>query len=329
MNCSNPQVSVIVPNYNHAKFLRARLDSILNQTFQDFELILLDDCSTDTSVEILQLYAGQSRVSHFVVNDQNSGSPFVQWERGLVLARGEFIWIAESDDVAEPEFLERMVRILHEYSHVAMVYCRSVVIDQHGGRHGELQWLRNFCGSVLDHDYVVSGAHEIRRHLAFMNTIPNASSVLFRSSALRQIRMPVDMRFCGDWKVYLDLLKAADLAYLSRPLNLYRSEHSESTRMLKSPATEFQRIQEFACVADSASLSVMDQLRSIRKYRMLIDSWNWAHSRYKPERPVIHQLPLVPRCISALTRFHRRIQTIIRFNPLTRCGRWLLRHFTM
>ena len=97
-------VSIIVPNYNHARFLPERLNSIFNQTFQDYEVILLDDASTDNSVEILNRYAANPKVSHFIVNQENSGSPFKQWKRGIDLARGEFVWIAESDDYSNTTF---------------------------------------------------------------------------------------------------------------------------------------------------------------------------------------------------------------------------------
>ena len=99
-----PTVSVVVPNYNHGRFLPQRIDSILGQTFQDFELILLDDCSTDNSRMILSSYAGDPRV-RIEFNSANSGSPFKQWNKGVRLARGEYVWIAESDDYAEPRFL--------------------------------------------------------------------------------------------------------------------------------------------------------------------------------------------------------------------------------
>jgi len=101
-----PKVSVIVPNYNHAPYLRQRIESILNQTYQDFEVILLDDCSTDNSRDILNNYRNQSKVSHCIFNAVNGKSAFQQWQKGVQLAKGEYIWIAESDDWAEPEFLE-------------------------------------------------------------------------------------------------------------------------------------------------------------------------------------------------------------------------------
>src|ERR1700747_3572036 len=106
-----PKVSVIVPNYNHARFLPKRIDSILGQSFQDFELILLDDCSSDDSRSILSQYASNPRVK-IDFNEVNSGSAFKQWNKGVHLARGEYVWIAESDDYADPRFFERLVAVL-------------------------------------------------------------------------------------------------------------------------------------------------------------------------------------------------------------------------
>src|SRR5208282_2627995 len=115
---SVPKVSVVVPNYNHARFLRRRVESILQQTFRDFELILLDDCSTDDSRSILSEYADDPRV-RIEFNEKNSGSTFKQWNKGVRLARGEYVWIAESDDYAGERFLERLVDVLQKESDVA------------------------------------------------------------------------------------------------------------------------------------------------------------------------------------------------------------------
>src|SRR5690606_24447409 len=112
-----PTVSVIIPNYNHAKYLRRRIDSVLAQTFQDFEIILLDDCSTDKSRDIIETYKGNAKVSHIVYNEENSGSPFKQWEKGIGLAKGKYIWIAESDDWCERNLLESLLPPLEEDSH--------------------------------------------------------------------------------------------------------------------------------------------------------------------------------------------------------------------
>ncbi|MBL0334186.1 MAG: glycosyltransferase family 2 protein [Chitinophagaceae bacterium] len=101
-----PLVSVIIPNYNHAHCLEARIESVLAQSFSDFEMILLDDASADNSVAIIEKYRSHPKTTQVLLNSINTGSPFAQWQKGLASARGKWIWIAESDDIADPSFLE-------------------------------------------------------------------------------------------------------------------------------------------------------------------------------------------------------------------------------
>ena len=82
----HPFFSVIIPNYNHSAYLDERIQSILNQSFQDFEIIILDDCSTDNSIEIIEKYRNEPKVSHIILNSQNSGSTFIQWNKGFEYA---------------------------------------------------------------------------------------------------------------------------------------------------------------------------------------------------------------------------------------------------
>jgi glycosyltransferase involved in cell wall biosynthesis len=126
-----PKLTVIVPNYNHERFLAKRLESILNQTFQDFELILLDDCSTDNSRLILSQSVRDHRV-RIEFNDVNSGSTFKQWNKGVQLAQGKYIWIAESDDYADVHLLERLVPLLDNDPKAAFAYCRAWCVTAKG-----------------------------------------------------------------------------------------------------------------------------------------------------------------------------------------------------
>src|SRR5690348_12935994 len=127
-------VSVVIPNYNHAPFLRQRIESVLRQTYQDFELILLDDCSMDGSQAILMEYASDPRV-RIEFNQKNSGSTFKQWNKGVRLARGEYVWIAESDDYADDRLLEKLAARLDAEPRAAFAYCRSwrVALDRADG----------------------------------------------------------------------------------------------------------------------------------------------------------------------------------------------------
>ena len=111
-----PLVSVIIPNYNHAPYLKERIDSVLSQTYKEFEVLILDDCSSDESKEIIESYRNNKHISNIVFNEKNTGNTFIQWNKGISLAKGKYIWIAESDDYCENTLLEKLVeewKIIH------------------------------------------------------------------------------------------------------------------------------------------------------------------------------------------------------------------------
>src|SRR5712692_7414539 len=168
-----PTVSVIIPSYNHARFLRQRIESVLRQTYQDFEVILLDDCSTDDSRSILSEYAGDPRV-RMEFNEVNSGSTFKQWNKGVRLARGEYVWIAESDDYADERLVERLVRVLDADPEVTLAYCRSWNIGSNDQHLGPDSYLNRLDANHWTSDFVVDGLEECRRVFIHENPVPNA-----------------------------------------------------------------------------------------------------------------------------------------------------------
>ncbi len=220
---SIPKVSAIIPNYNHAPFLRQRIESVLGQTCQDFEVILLDDCSTDDSQSILREYAADSRV-RIEFNEKNSGSTFKQWNKGVRLARGEYVWIAESDDHAEPQLLEKLVSRLNTEPSVAFCYCRSWRISSEGEIIEFLdRWASDLDPLKWTADHLADGHEECRKYLVRRNTIPNASSVLFRKDVYERVGgADESLMYCGDWKLWAAMALTGKIAYVGQPLNYYR-----------------------------------------------------------------------------------------------------------
>ena len=224
-----PKVSVIIPNYNHARFLRERIESVLGQTYQDFEVILLDDCSTDESRAIISEYAKDPRV-RIEFNEVNSGSTFKQWNKGVRLARGEYVWIAESDDYANERLLERLVSVLESESEVMFAYCRSWRICE-----GQPNTLADDYLDAIDArhwkaDFVADGREECRKYFVRMNPVPNASAVVFRKTAYEEAGgADESLRLCGDWKLWTAMALKGEIAYLAEPLNYYRF-HGASVR---------------------------------------------------------------------------------------------------
>lgn len=224
-----PKVSVIVPTYNHAAYLSQRLDSIQRQTYNDLELIIIDDASTDDSHRILLRYYSKPRV-RIVVNPVNSGSAFPQWNRGISLAEGEYVWIAESDDSADPHFLETLVPLLDENPGIGLAYCQSRLINEKGIDIGDsLNWTSDLDPKRWKQDFTNNGKDEIHNYLIHKNTIPNASAVITRSSVLKKV-LPVDSSFklCGDWMHWGKVLLRSDLAYVAEALNHWRLGSSNS-----------------------------------------------------------------------------------------------------
>lgn len=227
------RVSVVVPNYNHARFLSARLDSILAQTFSDFELIYLDDASTDDSATVWARYEREARVTHIVVNAQNSGSPFAQWNRGVLLARGEFVWIAEADDVADVRFLERLVTVLDANPNVGVAYSQSNLIDDEGRIWGSAYAYNenmNDAAKRWQTNFVNAGKSEVANFLARHCTIPNASAVVFRRAVYNAVGgADVRYRLGGDHLLWTKMLLQSDVAFVAEPLNEFR-RHTGTVR---------------------------------------------------------------------------------------------------
>ena len=238
-----PRVSVVVPNYNHARFLAERLDSILGQTYRDFELIVLDDASTDSSREVLRTYAGKTPMQ-LMLNERNSGSTFHQWRRGAERAQGEFLWIAESDDFAAPRLLERLVAVLEQHPSVGLAYCRSLRVSadgalgdfvEQGNAHlHPTRWLQ---------DHQNDGRDEVRRYFFIQNVVANASAALTRRAAfLQALEGAEERRLTGDWYTWTRILRHADIAFVAEPLNHFRTHGRsvrETTRAVAASAERF------------------------------------------------------------------------------------------
>jgi glycosyltransferase involved in cell wall biosynthesis len=224
-----PKVSVIIPNYNHERFLAERMDSVLNQTYRDFEIILLDDCSTDNSRQVIQRYQDNPLVRQTIFNEQNSGSTFKQWNKGVRLAQGEYLWFAESDDCAEPSLLAELVAVLDENPRVGVAKCKSQRIDVDGNRREiieDILTLRDWSRS-----FVMDGAADCVEQLKSGISIFNASAALVRKKAYMEAGWADEtFRMSGDWMTWVRILSRSDFAYVAKVLNFMREAHANTAR---------------------------------------------------------------------------------------------------
>lgn len=221
---SNPRVSVIIPNYNHARYLDERINTVLEQTFQDFEIIILDDKSTDDSVSVISKYKDNPHVSQIVVNEENSGKVFSQWHKGFELAKGELIWIAESDDKCLPTLLEELIPEFDHDSNLALAFSRTVCFTDDG--HESISY-----GKITDSNTQrMDGRQFISKYMAGGCYVTNASSAVFRKDIAMSIEpLYADFRGAGDRLFWIEIAEKGNVAIINKPLNYCRRHGSNVT----------------------------------------------------------------------------------------------------
>lgn len=226
-------ISVVVPSYNHGAFIDQRLASILSQRRAPCEIIIIDDASQDDSLLRARSFAQTAPIPvRIIAREQNSGSPFASWEEGARLARGDLLWIAESDDVADPRLLERLAPFLERDERVMLAYCQSAAIGRHGERLADdhLFYTDEIDAQRWEAPYLVPGEAEIAEALAIKNTIHNVSAVLFRRRDLAEVAGAIVAdRYCGDWRSYALLAARGWIGYSPEPLNLTRRHDANAT----------------------------------------------------------------------------------------------------
>jgi glycosyltransferase involved in cell wall biosynthesis len=258
-------VSVIIPNYNHSRYLKARIDSVLNQAFDDFEVIILDDCSSDNSREIIETYRGHARVKQIDFNSVNSGSTFHQWLKGIGSATGEFIWIAESDDIADARFLDTTVALLKKNANTGVAYCQSAVIDgQDNLLRNNLSWTDDLDPEMWKRSFEISGDAAISHYLYYKNIIPNASAVVFRKDIFDKLTTEfTGYRYVGDWLVWVEMLKRSGLAFCEQTLNYFRY-HGDVSRVHKSSESAMKYLREYYSILQRVRPYIRNDSRKLQ-----------------------------------------------------------------
>ena len=221
----NPLVSVIVPNYCHSKYLDDRLQSILNQTYSNFELIILDDCSPDdgASKAVIERYRGNTHISHIIYNERNSGLTFQQWHKGIELARGNLIWIAESDDKCHRQMLEVLVEEFKKNRKCVLAFSKSLLFNDNG--------IIEDKDINTTHVLHFSGADFINKYMSLGNYVQNASSALFRKDVVQKIDQSyVSYKGAGDRLFWILISEYGDVAILTEQMNFFRQHQDNSTK---------------------------------------------------------------------------------------------------
>ncbi len=272
-----PRISVVVVNYNYGRYLTERLDSIIAQTVGVYEIILVDDASDDNSLEVLNDWMEKNKINITIIsNEHNSGSAFGQWRKGITSATGDYVWIAEADDLCDPDFLQTVLAPMLEDPAIVLSYCESRQMDEHGSFYAENYdfYLRNISESLWTSDRIADGTYEITHALAILNSIPNVSSILFKRKSLKEVALKFtdeigSYKIAADYALYVRLLSFGKIAYSRANPNFHR-RHPDSIIAKchrKDLNQEIISIQQW--VMDRYQLSSAT-IRNIHNYRKVL-----------------------------------------------------------
>jgi glycosyltransferase involved in cell wall biosynthesis len=227
-----PLVSVVLPSYNHEKFVSETIESVLGQNFDDLELIIVDDASTDASRQIIQKYAEEDARVRVILHETNCGIAKTMND-GIAAAQGKFLACTASDDVWMKDKLSEQLAVL-ESNEDLIVYAEAEVIDESGQPAGST-W-SEFVGGVSTKK---SGDifHEILgRKLPLIG-----STMLYKRANQGDILYDESLKYGNDFKFNLDLAAKYEFCYIAEPLVQYRI-HTSNTWGVKGPQGKEKRV---------------------------------------------------------------------------------------
>ncbi|OIN91279.1 MAG: hypothetical protein AUJ20_11805 [Comamonadaceae bacterium CG1_02_60_18] len=236
-------VSVVVASYNHAEYLIRRMESLINQTYPHIEILVIEDCSPDNSLEVLRKYESHPRVK-LIVRQKNGGWVAVS-NQGVEESSGEFILFANCDDDCDQRMVEQLVGAMQVHPTAGIAFCRSLLVDEgdqvigddFAGRERAFQ---ERCAT----DTLISGA-QMGRFLLHSCVIPNLSAALIRKECFEAAgALSAEYRVCSDWDLFFRIAANFDVAYVAKPLNKFRQHPTTIRSMTKGRATyeEFFRL---------------------------------------------------------------------------------------
>lgn len=227
---SPPRVSVIVPSYNHRPYLGECIDSVLEQDFVDWELVIVDDCSSDGSFQLLQDYASRDARIRVFQNSQNMGA-YATEQAALDQSTGPLVAVLNSDDLWRPSKLSKQVALLEKHPKASFCY----VLGSASGAEGDLQY-----GFENPHgDWPIAEVQDLVPFLVHENRIL-ASGVLFRREGLG---FNPTCKYSGDWVALLSALKRGYGCCVAEDLTFWRQHATNSYRFSHALAMEDLRVR--------------------------------------------------------------------------------------
>lgn len=236
----SPIVSFVVPCYKLAHLLPECINSILSQTYSNFEVLIMDDCSPDNTAEVAQSFQ-DTRVKH-IRNDPNLGH-LRNYNKGITLSQGKYIWLISADDyLRKPYILEKYVGLLDNHPSIGYVFCPGFGVQNQI----ETRILGRYSDRG-DKDRILAG-HVLLKKLLRGNFVLCPSGMVRRECYDRVGLFPLNMPWAGDWYLWCLFALYYDVGYFAEPMLCYREHHhlSMTTKLAQESLDE--------CAAEEVSI---------------------------------------------------------------------------
>lgn len=244
-------VSVIMPSFNHEKYISDAIESVLNQSFRDLELIIIDDYSKDRSREIIKIYDKKDERIRVIFHNENKGIAQTMNE-GIKIARGKYIALFSSDDLWVKEKLEKQLKVLKKNENL-IVWSEGEVID----RQGKVTGVKIHPRKKKINGYILEDL--LKENYIF------GLSVIFKKKNLRNIRYDERLKYLNDYKFMIDLAERYKYYYINEPLAQYRI-HGKNIMLLEKDEwiKEWIKFDNYLCKKYGKKIS------KIRRYYLFI-----------------------------------------------------------
>lgn len=273
------KLSVVVPNYNYARFMYQRLYSILSQNYKLYEIIILDDKSTDKSIEVINEVI--KKIKKYVniraiYNEENSGSAFKQWQKGVENAKGDYIWIAEADDYCESKLIKNLIKPIKKDQDIQISYADTAFVDADGNImmntiKPEIDIMKT---GHWDSSYVNNGLDEIKNYSYLNNTIANVSSCIIKNDDYKKVFTEAGKyKQAGDWIFYLYVMAKGKIAYYDKPLNYYRVHGNNVTSVTKKQKHFDELLRIHDNIRKNFGLDKKQEKEIEKRYKFLKRVW--------------------------------------------------------
>lgn len=254
-------ISIILPVYNGEKYIQGAIQSVLEQTYQNLELIIIDDGSTDKTKEVINGFVDE-RIKYIYQN--NKGQAGAR-NKGLEIAKGDFIGFIDADDIYEKNKLEEQIEIFKQDDSIDVVYNDVLVFSE------------NREDYILKSEIEFENSNDFRAYVLFRQIVPSPASMLIKRKIISDIRFDENYRYTEDYKFVIDLASVGKFKYINKVLYKYRRHEKNVTNNHKEQVNcENEIIKKIGCdkireIIEASSFEYLEKKILLAKILMKIE----------------------------------------------------------